>query len=142
MNDYDVQIIDDIGFMFGRYPTLSESGGTKFDNDKLAFTLVPVGPLSEVTDVLMFGAEKYGANNWRQGLKQTRLLDAALRHIYQYSMGEDDDDESGLSHLAHAICELMFALEQQQVGTGIDDRYRYPDETLGFKGCSEDVCGC
>jgi hypothetical protein len=77
---------------------------------------VPPNALLAVAKVLTFGAEKYGRDNWRQvSNAETRYLDAALRHINAYQRGEAVDHESGESHLAHAVCSLVFMLEMQEV---------------------------
>lgn len=88
--------------------------------------LLPTAPLTEIAKVLTFGAEKYDAHNWRGGLKQSRLIASALRHLLAYNDGEDNDPESGLPHLAHLGCCVVFMLEQHVKGTGEDDRYRPP----------------
>jgi hypothetical protein len=49
-----------------------------------------------------------GANNWRLCEDTSRYKDALLRHIYAYLSGEQQDQETSLSHLAHAACNLMF----------------------------------
>jgi hypothetical protein len=36
---------------------------------------------------------------------------ALLRHINAWRRGEKCDDESGLHHLAHALCNVAFLLE-------------------------------
>lgn len=59
----------------------------------------------------------------------TRMSDAALRHITAWIEGEDKDWESGLSHLAHAICCLTFLLTYQLLNLGTDDRYK-PEEDV------------
>lgn len=66
---------------------------------------------------------KTGAHNWRNGLSSSRVLDAALRHIASFNDGEDVDPESGVSHLAHAACNLMFALRMLKDRPDLDDRY-------------------
>ena len=38
--------------------------------------------------------------------------------------GEDKDPESGLSHLAHAACCIMFLLEFEKTHPELDDRYK------------------
>lgn len=86
--------------------------GIKNDQDKPAISLLPTSMLMEVGQVLTFGAEKYEAHNWRKGIHLSRLMSASLRHILAFNEGENIDSESGLSHLAHAICNLAFALEQ------------------------------
>jgi len=80
--------------------------------------------LEELAKVLTFGAKKYSANNWRQGFDWTRVLSAVQRHINDWAMGIDRDPETDLSHLAHAMCGIMFLLEFEGTGTGVDDRYK------------------
>ena len=66
----------------------------------------------EVAKVLTFGAEKYDEHNWRKLENlQNRYTSGALRHIFAHNDSELLDEESGLSHLAHAICCLLFKLE-------------------------------
>ena len=89
--------------------------GSKHDTGKPLMGAVPPSALLAVARVLTFGAEKYGRDNWRQvESAETRYLDAALRHINAYQRGELADPESGESHLAHAVCSLMFMLEMQE----------------------------
>ncbi len=61
-----------------------------------------------LADVLTYGASKYGAHNWREGIEASRLYGALQRHLNAFWAGEDSDPESGLHHLGHAACELMF----------------------------------
>ena len=89
--------------------------GSKHDSGKPLMGAVPPNALLAVARVLTFGAKKYGRDNWRQVENaETRYLDAALRHINAHQRGEVEDPESGESHLAHAVCSLMFMLELQE----------------------------
>ena len=92
------------------------SEGVKHDGEKPMMGLLPFGPLREVAKVLTFGAKKYAPGNWKKVTPPSRYFDAALRHLADYAEGEDDDQESGLSHLAHATCCLLFALWHQGKG--------------------------
>lgn len=85
--------------------------GVKFDAGKLDYTLVPWDGLEEIVKVLEFGAKKYARDNWRhvEGA-ETRYMAAAFRHLVAYQMHNDVDPETGLSHLAHAGCCLLFLL--------------------------------
>ena len=74
--------------------------------------------------MLKFGADKYHAHNWRDGFAWSRPLAAAMRHIMAFNDGEDKDPESGLSHLAHAACCIMFLLEFEKTHPELDDRYK------------------
>lgn len=99
--------------------------GTKHDQGKPPLELIPTQALMEIAKVLEFGRRKYAADNWRGGFAWRRLIGAALRHLYAFSGGEDRDPESGISHLAHAGCCILFLLEHYLVGLGTDDRYQY-----------------
>jgi len=104
----------------------SSSGGSamKFDSGKLPVNLLSNEALLQTAAVLKFGADKYHAHNWRDGFAWSRPLAAAMRHIMAYNDGEDKDPESGLSHLAHAACCIMFLLEFEKTHPELDDRYK------------------
>lgn len=102
------------------------AGGSamKFDDNKLPVNLLSTEALLQTAAVLKFGADKYHAHNWRDGFAWSRPLAAAMRHIMAYNDGEDKDPESGLSHLAHAACCIMFLLEFEKTHPELDDRYK------------------
>lgn len=97
-------------------------GGVKFDQGKAPLSMLPRVALEQEAKVMEFGAKKYGKFNYRKGMKWSRLIDAALRHVYAYADGEDNDPETKLSHLAHARCCLGFLLEYADDNLGEDDR--------------------
>lgn len=103
--------------------------GVKHDVGKVRLELLSVDALNEVAKVMGFGAKKYGESQWRGGFAWTRLYGAALRHITSHMNGEDLDPESGISHLAHAGCCLMFLIEHEVRGLGTDDRYKHVKKT-------------
>jgi hypothetical protein len=87
-------------------------GGRKFDGGKLQYGLIPPLALRETVKVLTYGAEKYEPDNWRRVPDgPRRYFDAAQRHLWAYKKGELNDEETGINHLAHAICCLMFMLD-------------------------------
>ena len=91
--------------------------GKKYDGEKPKMYLLPPKALLEVSKVLTFGAAKYDEHNWKKlDNLQNRSSGAALRHIFSHIDGEEYDDETGLDHLAHAICCLMFKLEAKLDG--------------------------
>lgn len=98
--------------------------GVKFDADKPRMDLFSTIWLNGVARVLAFGAKKYAADNWRKGMARRRLIGASLRHITAYNAGEDNDQETGLSHLDHASCCLMFARELHETKPDTDDRFK------------------
>ncbi len=85
--------------------------GTKHDQGKPDWNLMPWRSLAEVQAVLDYGAKKYGEWNWQAVEKpRTRYLAAMFRHIIAYARGEECDAESGYHHLAHAVCCALFIL--------------------------------
>lgn len=113
-------------------PTPTKREALKFDNDKPDYSLLPKAALDETCRALTFGADnKYGRHNWRAGLEYSRIYAAAMRHMTAFNEGEDNDPESGLSHIAHALCCLMFLMSYIKEGNGQDDRYKgVPDGNI------------
>lgn len=119
--------------------------GLKYDQDKPMYSLLPPDALRMVTEVLTYGANKYSPDNWnRVEDLQRRYFDAAMRHQYQ-DLDEAFDAESGYAHLAHAICCLLFKL-QDHVNHGryldvSNDSY-WPDEMPEEEGHSPEYSPC
>lgn len=85
--------------------------GKKNDAGKPRWSLLPEGAIHNVVKVLEFGANRYGINNWQLVTNgKTRYYDAAMRHIEAWKSGNQNDEESGLMHLAHAVCCLLFII--------------------------------
>jgi hypothetical protein len=85
--------------------------GTKLDQTKPRWSLLPSGTIDQVIAVLEFGAKKYAVNGWTDVPNaKTRYYDAAMRHLDAWYRGEKNDEESGLPHLAHAACCLLFLM--------------------------------
>ncbi|MGL5729316.1 MAG: dATP/dGTP diphosphohydrolase domain-containing protein [Plesiomonas sp.] len=113
-SDYGEIITSDVWAMT-RVKDTPHGSSVKHDTGKPLMGALPPNAELAVARVLTFGAEKYGRDNWR-GLddSDTRYMDAALRHINAVRRGETHDDESGEHHLAHAVCCLMFMLENSK----------------------------
>jgi len=99
----------------------------KFDEGKLDWSLLPIDSVEEILKVLEFGKTKYSAWNWSSGdgFKYTRVFNSTLRHLFAWVRGEDNDPESGLSHIAHAGCNILFILyfiKHKDKYTNNDDR--------------------
>ena len=114
----------------GLPPRDSTDKGIKFDGHKPRTDLLPGFPLLQVANVLSLGAHKYGDHNWRAGMKWTRPYAAALRHLLAWIEGEDNDQESGLNHIDHALCELMFLRQYIKDYPDNDDRYNAYEKEL------------
>jgi hypothetical protein len=98
--------------------------GKKNDKGKPPIAFCSGIALEKISEVLSFGEAKYGRDNWRAGLSWVRVTSAVLRHLFAWLRGEDKDPETGLSHLAHAGCGLMFLLEYEETRRAFDDRYK------------------
>ena len=83
----------------------------KADREKPRWDLLPPGPVSDIVSVLSYGAEKYRPNGWQTvpGARR-RYLAALLRHLFAHMAGEKVDPESGLTHLSHVACNVVFLL--------------------------------
>lgn len=101
-------------------------GGIKHDGEKPRLDLLPFDAVTEIAKVMTFGAAKYSDRNWEKGFVWGRLLGAALRHLFAWARREAADPETGLSHLAHAGCCVLFLLAHELRGLGTDDRTRAP----------------
>lgn len=110
--------------MTNSQPKPADSLALKFDDGKPRIDLFPPEALIAVSQVLSFGATKYGSHNWRRGMAWSRLFAATQRHLWAWCGGEDTDHESGLSHLAHAATCLSFLLAYEAQHIGTDDRWR------------------
>lgn len=99
-----------------------ESQAMKYDAGKTRYDLIPVEPLQRLAEVFTYGADKYSDRNWEKGLTYSRVYAATQRHLNAFWGGEYNDKESGLSHLSHAMCGIMFLQEYEIKGTGTDDR--------------------
>lgn len=99
------------------------TGGRKDDDGKVRFDLLPGDALNEIAKVLTIGAAKYSERNWEKGMKWHRPFGALMRHMWAWWGGEANDPETGLSHLSHAGCCLLFLLSYELRNTGHDDRH-------------------
>ena len=70
------------------------------------------------------GAEKYADNNWQYvDNADDRYYAAILRHLVEWRKGSKIDSESGLNHLAHVMCNVLFLLwfDQVNLEKGVND---------------------
>jgi hypothetical protein len=119
--------------------TTSETGGQKGVKPQ-RMSLLPFQALAKISEVYGFGEKKYAAHNWRLGYEWDKSLDALERHIGAFKDGEDNDPESGLSHIAHAgfhvLTLLVFILNPRY--KRFDNRWKTmeeakkPDLTVGI----------
>lgn len=90
--------------------------GTKYDKQKIQYSLIPPYALQEVARNLTAGLQKYKErDNWKKvpGAKQ-RYLDALYRHLEAHRRGELYDEEStaeNMLHLSAVVVNALFLME-------------------------------
>lgn len=90
--------------------------GTKYDQDKLQYSLIPPYALEQIAKNLTVGLKKYKErNNWKkvEGAQQ-RYLDALYRHLEAHRRGDLYDTDSSVPdmlHMAAVAVNAMFLLE-------------------------------
>jgi hypothetical protein len=96
--------------------------GRKDDTDKAPHHLIAPEMPDALAQVLAFGAQKYAPRNWEKGMAWSRPFSALMRHMWAWWRGEQADPETGMSHLWHASCCLMFLVAYEARKSGEDDR--------------------
>jgi hypothetical protein len=110
--------------------------------------------LCEVAQVCQAGAKKYARGNYLKGQPISQLLACAERHIMKYGSYKysDRDEETKRHHIAHAIWNLLQALENDldpEAKAKWDDRLRIPEDgkeaqtvskRSGSEGCPTTRC--
>lgn len=90
----------------------------KKDNGKVELDLVPMQMLRDAAEVRMFAV--YGKypdpNNWKQ-VEMRRYVNALLRHMTAFVEDYHSvDEESGIPHYKHMICNLAFIADMMARG--------------------------
>ena len=76
------------------------------------------------------GALKYGRWNYTKGIPVSSFLDSALRHIFKYLDGWDDED-----HLSAAAFNILGAMEMEEKHIELQDiPSRQQKNTFSYKG--------
>jgi len=80
------------------------STGAQRDNGegKGRFDLIPPEGILRLARHYEAGAKKYSDRNWQKGMNISRCVDAALRHLFKYLAGANDED-----HLAACVWNVF-----------------------------------
>lgn len=102
------------GFVFSRAEETEENTEYKNDIGKTRLDLVEPSLIEAVGRIRTYGVQKYhDPDNWRK-VDKHRYVAAAMRHFEAYRGGEQNDPESGMPHLWHAACNIMFLIEMER----------------------------
>lgn len=91
--------------------------------NKIPLSLWPISASMYGAVALLDGMLKYGRSNFRScGARASIYYDACNRHLNAWFEGEEDDPDSGLPHLAHALACLAVLVDSKEAGGLVDDR--------------------
>ena len=93
-----------------------------FSAGKPGVDQLPPEVLLAWASVFTYGEGKYGKHNWRKGHQWSEFYASTLRHLFYWWLGEDNDPESGLPHLSHALWNVSCLMYYQIRALGEDDR--------------------
>lgn len=96
----------------------------RYNQGKIRFDLVPSEVIEAYAAIATYGAGKYSDRNWENGLSWGSCFASAMRHLWAWWRGQDNDPESGLSHLAHALWNIGAIITYACRNTGTDDRQK------------------
>lgn len=90
---------------------------------KAPMWLLPPFALEETAWVHGLGSAKYGPWNWvKTKVCASTYISAIMRHLMAWHKRQDNDDESGKSHLAHIAACVNILMDAQHKGCLDDDR--------------------
>lgn len=90
---------------------------------KAPMWLLPPFALEETAWVHGLGSAKYGAWNWiKTKVCASTYISAIMRHLMAWHQRQDNDAESGKSHLAHIAACVNILMDAQHKGCLDDDR--------------------
>ena len=94
---------------------------------KAPLWLLPPVALEVASWAHKHGADKYGLFNWRENkVCASTYISAMMRHLNAWRDGEDSDQGSGVSHLAHVIASANILLDAAHCRNLKDDRVKLP----------------
>lgn len=110
--------------------------GLRLNQGKARHDLFEPFAIDEVAKVYTKGALKYADNNWKKGMKWSKMLASLKRHITQFESGEDFDydpdcpeckagtcvNHTGLYHMAHAAWNCLSLISYYKIYPQGDDR--------------------
>jgi len=89
---------------------------------KLRMSLIPQNELERVMKRFLDGAEKYGENNWTNGMPLSVYYDCMHRHMTAWWKNDQSED-----HAAAIVWNMLCAMWTEKNGDEVlDDRDHFP----------------
>lgn len=77
---------------------------------------LPPAAILRISKHYELGAKKYSRHNYMKGIPISSFMDSALRHIFKYLDGWDDED-----HLAAAAFNILGAIQMEERNPDMQD---------------------
>ena len=88
----------------------------------------------QLARLFAFGTKKYAERNWEKGMPWSKVIAPLQRHLWKWMAGEDNDDETGLSHMIHVAWNAMVLVEYERLYKNLDDRTKNRFQFLDTEG--------
>jgi hypothetical protein len=88
---------------------VSTTGALRYNSDKPQLSQIDPLFLIGLSDLMTISAKKYSKWNYAKGQNLTTVCDSMSRHLLSFLNGENDDKESGKSHLLHIAANCIIA---------------------------------
>ncbi len=88
---------------------VSTTGALRYNSDKPQLSQIDPLFLLGLADLMTISAKKYSKWNYAKGQNLTTVCDSMSRHLLSFLNGENDDTESGKSHLLHIAANCIIA---------------------------------
>lgn len=130
-----------------------DTGASRDDvSGKGRFDLISDFALIRLAHVYQKGGENHGDRNWEKGIKFSRLVDSAIRHLIQYKMSKYMLELCEEDHLGHSAWNIFALIQQEEMvkrgslPSNLDDLPLYekiesPKIMVSDKKCQGD-CKC
>ena len=111
--------------------------------------LLPMCALLRLSKHYEAGTEAHGERNWEKGIPMHSFLDSAIRHLFKYMDGMEDEDH--LCAAAWNILGAMWTEEKHPEMQDIPSRCRYDipmvckyytDNRCSAEGFENELCTC
>jgi hypothetical protein len=91
-------------------------------NSSYRFDLIPYSAIKRIADIYERGGLLYGDRNWEKGIPLSRLLDSAIRHLFQCIAGKRDEDHAGQAAWnVIAFVEILWRIERGYLPHSLND---------------------